>query len=99
MLVGVIFSMHGKTTNLLFIGLSSTNHKICLGYHNNFQDFIGTLKIFNHECPHLILEIMIENLSCAYAIPQIVVTLLTHLMIPSKNHKICKLKDIMFLCD
>ena len=86
--------MCGKTTNLLFLGLSFGHHKFCSGYYNNFQDFIGMLEIFNHDCPHFVWAIMIENLLCAYEIPQIVVISLKNFMMPSDNPKISWAIDI-----
>ena len=72
--------MSGKTASLLLLGLSFKNHHIF--WDINFQDFIGTLKIFNHDCPHFIQAIMIENLLCAYEIPQIVVIYFKKFMMP-----------------
>ena len=64
------------------------------GYHKHVWDFIGTLNIFNHDCPHFVQVIMIENLLCGYEIPQIVVISLKNLMMLSDNPKIGWLIDI-----
>ena len=76
-----------------FLELSFRNYNF-LGCHNNFQDFIGTVVIFNHNFPHFIQAIMIEKLLCDYEIPQIVVISLKNCMMPSDNPKIGWLIDI-----